>query len=744
MISVFSILLLNSYSPFSFLSSNNIDHSLCSAPVLSHRVARDPCWVKFSLASERQLCLTPEVWRTWLQAPLPPLLCAHVDDPHPKRRWKAYAPPQNASLQHAQHAKKTLWVQTLSQFSDLPHMPTSPQELLWWTILQRIERVRERTSQLLTLTETESPFRGILHSLLLDEKPSPAPLSFLRKLGFVHLVTTTGIHLYAVSYWIQEGMRILSLRISLLGFPLSAGRGHLLGRMLSFMVCLCLWVLNGSRLGMLRPWIVILCREAALLLGLKWRKAAPLFCALCAEFFMALFRNGFNTSNALQSGRWIYALAVGGGLFWCHSFRSLHLGLAVGSWLLVAFWDLYETSSLALATPLLSLVTLPLTCSLGFPLLVLGIFLNEFHFKSGAVFLLKTLFQFFDFLLTPFLKLSLLPGNLWVIPPWAVWTGALLAAGFIVLRPRSSTDWKWALLFSLLILPFRLHSRPLTEASPDTPQKRIKEDSRLTAQQIKQLDVGQGDGALILGPFSSVGLIDVGKAQAFTETTWLNLWTTHQLTAIDWIAISHLDEDHVGGLLKLASLIPIGCVAISPGELRTPRGERWSQKLKKLGVRVDPWSKRGCIPFPHFVVPITPKKGRGRQRNAHMGAVLIPLASGGFYLTAGDASQKDEAMIADWALPFIKRLTPTQKEGEHRGQRILKISHHGSKNSTDPEWLRHLSPTEVWISVGQGNSYGHPHPTVLNLLSKIPHLRVRRTDRDGLIELKEATVPHRP
>ena len=49
---------------------------------------------------------------------------------------------------------------------------------------------------------------------------------------------------------------------------------------------------------------------------------------------------------------------------------------------------------------------------------------------------------------------------------------------------------------------------------------------------------------------------------------------------------------------------------------------------------------------------------------------------------------------------------------------ILKAAHHGSKNSTLPEFLQQLTPKYAWISSGIGNRYGHPAKETVERLSE--------------------------
>ena len=62
---------------------------------------------------------------------------------------------------------------------------------------------------------------------------------------------------------------------------------------------------------------------------------------------------------------------------------------------------------------------------------------------------------------------------------------------------------------------------------------------------------------------------------------------------------------------------------------------------------------------------------------------------------------------------------------------VLKVAHHGSRRSNLPSWLAGVQPSVALISAGQGNSYGLPHPTVVDELIARRTL-ILRTDLDGL------------
>ena len=62
----------------------------------------------------------------------------------------------------------------------------------------------------------------------------------------------------------------------------------------------------------------------------------------------------------------------------------------------------------------------------------------------------------------------------------------------------------------------------------------------------------------------------------------------------------------------------------------------------------------------------------------------------------------------------------------------LVVSHHGSRYSSDPEFLRAVGEDTAVISCGRNNSYGHPAPETLERLEKCG-IRIYRTDKEGAI-----------
>ena len=66
---------------------------------------------------------------------------------------------------------------------------------------------------------------------------------------------------------------------------------------------------------------------------------------------------------------------------------------------------------------------------------------------------------------------------------------------------------------------------------------------------------------------------------------------------------------------------------------------------------------------------------------------------------------------------------------------VLKVGHHGSKNSTMPEFLAAVAPQIGIISAGEQNPYGHPSAKLLGRLRE-SGVRILRTDEVGAIQVR--------
>jgi competence protein ComEC len=117
-----------------------------------------------------------------------------------------------------------------------------------------------------------------------------------------------------------------------------------------------------------------------------------------------------------------------------------------------------------------------------------------------------------------------------------------------------------------------------------------------------------------------------------------------------------------------------------------------------------------------------PDRDESTQKETNDGSVVLHVVYGttSFMLTG------------DLPSPFEDHLILLDGGVGGLNSDVLKAGHHGSKYSTDALWLNAVSPSIVVISAGEGNSYGHPAPVVLD--------RVRSIGAEVLSTIDEGTI----
>jgi competence protein ComEC len=139
---------------------------------------------------------------------------------------------------------------------------------------------------------------------------------------------------------------------------------------------------------------------------------------------------------------------------------------------------------------------------------------------------------------------------------------------------------------------------------------------------------------------------------------------------------------------------------------------RWSNVQKEDSILLD--DVRVTVKHP-------PRPEWERQRVRNDDSIVLELTWRDVSVVlAGDIGREAESAIAHQFVPVPLR--------------ILKVPHHGSLTSSSLEFLRALAPRVAVVSVGRGNTFGHPAPAVLQRYQDIG-AEVFRTDRDGAVRV---------
>ncbi|MEK7650135.1 MAG: MBL fold metallo-hydrolase [Patescibacteria group bacterium] len=233
------------------------------------------------------------------------------------------------------------------------------------------------------------------------------------------------------------------------------------------------------------------------------------------------------------------------------------------------------------------------------------------------------------------------------------------------------------------------------------------------------LNVGQGDAIFIETPSGAQVLIDGGAgARVLGELAAVMPLYDRQ---IDMVMATHTDADHIGGLTEVLRRYDVGTV-IENGIVADTAIWRELRALiadEEAGRHVATAGDRLILGGGAFIDILGPASGERDQPQSKANDVMIVsrLVYGeDEILLAGDIERDDEVRLA--------------LSGINLQSDILKVAHHGSKNSSTDLFLERVNPKVAVVSAGESNRYGHPHKEALDRILKVG-AELFRTDRDG-------------
>jgi beta-lactamase superfamily II metal-dependent hydrolase len=241
------------------------------------------------------------------------------------------------------------------------------------------------------------------------------------------------------------------------------------------------------------------------------------------------------------------------------------------------------------------------------------------------------------------------------------------------------------------------------------------------------IDVGQGDSILVILPNTKTLLIDGGERQSSGKV--LSTLQEYGLSYIDVIVATHPHADHIGGLVDVINNVNVGQV-LDSGQVHTT--QTFEDLLDAIynkqiplrsvsegeSVDLDPTVKIDVLNPPASI-----PDGSNNEAEFNDNSVALKLTYGNFStLLTGDVEERNEARMV------FKNATILDAD-------VLKAGHHGSRTSSSLAFLNAVTPDVVIISLGAGNSYGHPHQEALDRISAFGTQYLHRTDIDGTITL---------
>lgn len=244
---------------------------------------------------------------------------------------------------------------------------------------------------------------------------------------------------------------------------------------------------------------------------------------------------------------------------------------------------------------------------------------------------------------------------------------------------------------------------------------------------VTMLDVGQGDGLYLKGPdgtryFIDGGSSDVSLVGKYRIEPFLK---SQGVKSLDYVFISHGDADHMNGIEEMLENQRLGIqirrLVLPPKEVQDDGLRSLAEKAVENGTKVYTVKAGDVLAQEDLKITC---KGPAAQYQGEPGNAASMVLDVSFHkfemLFTGDVEGEGEKLL--------------EQKGGLRQYDVLKVAHHGSKNSTTEEFLRQTAPKSAWISSGIGNRYGHPHMETVQKLQEMGSV-IYGTQEHGAVTL---------
>lgn len=257
-----------------------------------------------------------------------------------------------------------------------------------------------------------------------------------------------------------------------------------------------------------------------------------------------------------------------------------------------------------------------------------------------------------------------------------------------------------------------------SQANPNTPtptpeivqaNQEIQDGEKL---QIWFLDVGQADSILIQNGDANM-LIDAGNNEDGKKL--VSYFQSLGIESFQYVIGTHAHEDHIGGMDDIIDNFDIDTFYMPDAITTTATFESVLDSLEAKNIAFQTPSIDSIFKLGNAAIDVLYVGTDDSDLNNT--SIVLKLTYGNTsILFMGDAEKEVETII----------------EKKDISADVLKVGHHGSNTSSSKTFLEKVNPNYAIISVGTGNSYGHPSNTTIQNLEN-QNIQIYRTDKNGTI-----------
>lgn len=237
---------------------------------------------------------------------------------------------------------------------------------------------------------------------------------------------------------------------------------------------------------------------------------------------------------------------------------------------------------------------------------------------------------------------------------------------------------------------------------------------------ITFFSVGNSDAILVKLPNEKQFLVDTGRSNPYGSSSGKTVIDEYLKSVgnskLEAIILTHPDSDHIGGcldVLKFAKVSKIYCAEIPNGTKTAKDLQNYIVQNKLSEQVIYQGSYVDLVLDKDVKIKIYAPKGGSSNSNS----LITYIEEGDFSVLLMGDNEKDVS-----GLHFMVLKKPVS---------VMKLGHHGSRDSIDEKMIRNIQPKNVVISVGK-NNYHHPDSEVLNLLDK-HEIRTYKTFEENMM-----------
>lgn len=230
---------------------------------------------------------------------------------------------------------------------------------------------------------------------------------------------------------------------------------------------------------------------------------------------------------------------------------------------------------------------------------------------------------------------------------------------------------------------------------------------------VTYLDVGQGNAVLVRQGDQTM-LIDGGPRESSSFV--VSYLKQQGIQKLDYMLISHFDEDHLAGAIGALYNFPVGTLITPDYETDSSIYDSYKEAVEEKGYEpVHPSLKDTFSLGSGSFRIISPVSYGHEDENQDSVGIILEKGSDCFFI-GGDIGLEGEKEILEAGVDI-------QAD-------VMLMNHHGSHVSR--EFFQAVNPSWAVISCGEGNSYGHPRQDTVELIQEF-QVPLFRTDRQGAI-----------